>query len=79
MAAESTPFDWDSVPPVCDARTAARALGIGRSTLYHDLENGKFVPGLMPRRGERGRWKFSTKKLRDYVEGGYVKFDRRRR
>lgn len=66
------PFtEWSTVPLVCGVEDAARVLNRGVSTLYRQLEAGKFVPGLMPRDGQEP-YQFSKKKLQDYVEGGYA-------
>lgn len=62
---------WADVPLVCGVDDAARVLNKGVSTLYRQLEAGRFVPGVMPRNGQEP-WQFSKKKLQDYVEGGYA-------
>lgn len=68
------PFtDWDSAPLVMGVADAARCLNKSASWLYRKLESGAHVPGLMPRDGHE-EWQFSKKKLREYVEGGYVHF-----
>lgn len=73
------PFtDWAAVPLVCGVEDAARVLNKGLSTLYRKLEAGEFVPGVMPRNGQEP-WRFSKKKLQDYVEGGYANFARLKR
>jgi hypothetical protein len=69
----SSPFtDWDSVPIVCGVKDAARVLNRSTSWLYRKLESGAHVPGLMPREGSDCEYQFSKKRLKDFVEGGYV-------
>lgn len=69
---DNQPFkNWDDVPLVATVQDAARTLNTSPTTLYRKLEAGEFVPGVLPRKGKE-RYRFSKKKLREFVEGGYA-------
>lgn len=78
-AQAASPFsDWHDVPLVCSVKDAARVLNRSTKYLYRRLESGAHMPGLMPREGQQ-TYRFSRKKLQEYVEGGYATMIRRKR
>lgn len=72
MSAVEAFTNWDDVPLVATVQDAARVLNTSPTTIYRRLEAGKYVPGAMPREGKE-RYRFSKKKLREFVEGGYAR------
>lgn len=55
----------------------ARIRRVSVRTIRRDLQAGRFAPLPMPRVGKTSALQWSREALRDYVEGGYRKHERR--